>query len=131
MKKNLLACIFFLLCCSCETLILHIDGGEGQYDGKATIRDYITGYKYEVVKIDGQPVDRIQHGRLITRAPIIIIDPGRHTFCIQERVSDFEKQDGKTKPVQYVTAYVDSGREYFFMKLRGQYIIEEFKPEKQ
>ncbi len=124
MKNILLACTFLLLC-SCETLIHHSDGGEGQYDGKATIRDYISGYDYEVLTIDGHQVNRVQHGKIITRVPNIIVDPGRHTFGIQGKSFDFNKEDENSEPIYYVTAHVDSGREYFFRKSGARYIIEE------
>ena len=127
MKNVLLACTFLVLCCSCESLILHTDGGAGQYDGKAIIRDYITGYNYEVMTIDGHPVNRVQHGRLVTRVPNIIIDPGCHTFGIRGRIIDVDQKDETSEPLQYVHAQVDSGREYFFRKFGGQYIIEKIE----
>lgn len=92
MKNILLVCTFLVLCCSCESLIFHTDGGEGKYARQATIRDYYLGYEYEVLTIDNKPVDRAQHGRVVTIAPVIIVDPGFHTFGIQKRVFDFEKK---------------------------------------
>lgn len=90
MKNILLACTFLVLCCSCESLILHTDGGARQYDGKAIITDYISGYNYEVLTIDGHPVNRVQHGRIVTRVPNIIIDPGRHTFGIRWKIIEVD-----------------------------------------
>jgi hypothetical protein len=110
-------------------LILHTDSGAGQYDGKATIRDYYLGYEYEVLTIDNKPVDRAKHGRLVTRAPVIIVDPGSHTYGIQKRVIDFEKKDANPESIQYVTANVISGHEYFFNTIQGKYVLEEIKSE--
>lgn len=130
MKNILFACTFLVLCCSCESFILHTDGGAGQYDGKAIIRDYITGYNYEVLTIDGQSVNRVQHGRIVTRVPNIIVDPGSHTFGIRGIIIDLDQKNETTEPLQYVTAQVDSGREYFFQKSRGRYIIKEIENRK-
>ena len=130
MKNILLACTFLVLCCSCESLILHTDGAAGQYDGKAIIRDYISGYNYEVLTIDGLPVTRVQHGRIVTRVPNIIIDPGSHTFGIRGGIIDVDQKYETSEPLQYVTAQVDSGREYFFRKSRCRYIIEEVEHRK-
>ena len=135
MKNILLACAFLVLCCSCESLILHSDGGAGQYDGKAIIRDYCLGYEYEVLTIDKKPVDRVKHGKLVTRAPVIIVDPGSHTFGIQKRVSDFvkvidlEEKYVNPEPILYVTANVFSGHTYFFNMLQGKYVLEEIESE--
>lgn len=127
MKNILFACTFLVVCCSCESLILHADGGAGQYDGKAIIRDYMTGYNYEVLTIDGLMVNRVQHGRIVSRVPNIIIGPGSHTFGIRGRIIDLGQKDETSEPLQYVTAHVDPGREYFFRKLSGRYIIEEIE----
>jgi hypothetical protein len=111
-------------------MILHTDGGAGQYDGKAIIRDYITGYNYEVLTIDGHPVNRVQRGRIVTRVPNIIIDPGWHTFGIRGIIIDLDQKDETSGPLQYVTAQVDSGREYFFQELSGRYIIKKIEKRK-
>lgn len=121
MKNYLMACTFLLLSCSCEAVIQNIDGGYGQYDKKATIIDCSSRCDYKVLTIDDQPPRRAQHGRIVTRAPIIIVEPGIHTFGIQNI-------DGKAEPIQYVTAHVNSEREYFFRKLQDKYIIEIVEP---
>lgn len=109
--------------CSCEAVIQNIDGGDGQYDKKATIRDCSPKYDYKVLTIDDQPPRRVQHGRIVTRVPIIIVEPGIHTFSIQNI-------DGNPESIKYVTAHVNSEREYFFRKLQDQYIIEVVEAEK-
>jgi hypothetical protein len=46
------------------------------FDCRSIVKDGVVGSDYWIVKVDGQPTDRIQHGCLITKVPFALLEPG-------------------------------------------------------
>jgi len=47
------------------------------------IADYASGSGFEIIEIDGDEEKRVEHGRLGTDAPFVIVKPGRHVLVVQ------------------------------------------------
>lgn len=83
MKKKipifcLLAVLFLLI-----TLFLFIDAGG--FSSDITIRDYVVGSKYKIVKVNGLKPNRIKHGFVTSRVPLVYVDEGKHILLLESR----------------------------------------------
>jgi hypothetical protein len=67
---------------SCNSMIM--GKGYDYHHGWARVEDSIVGGKYEIIAVNGQPTTRMQHGQMITIAPIAVIPEGEHTLTIQK-----------------------------------------------
>lgn len=46
------------------------------FDSRSVVEDGVVGADFWIVGVDGKPVDRIQHGFVITKVPLALIEPG-------------------------------------------------------
>ena len=53
-----------------------------RYDG-IPVADYASGLGFEIIEVDGGEEQRVEHGRLGTDAPFVIVKPGRHILVVQ------------------------------------------------
>jgi len=53
-------------------------------DDRVVVEDFVVGAPYEIVEVDGSPVERVKHGIIVTRVPYALIEPGKHTLTITQ-----------------------------------------------
>ena len=70
-------------------------GSQFFLDDRIVVEDSVTGAPYTITSVDGRPVERVQHGILITRVPYALIDPGKHTLTLTLR------EDPEARPIDY------------------------------
>lgn len=63
------------------------------FDNRATLHDRVTGSEFRVVAIDGQPIQRIRPGFIITRVPLILVKPGARVLTLS-KVTQLSGDDG-------------------------------------
>jgi hypothetical protein len=47
-----------------------------------------------LVKVDGRPTDRIQHGQVVSRVPLALVEPGDRVLLLREGDSSANPTDG-------------------------------------
>jgi len=54
------------------------------FDSRSIVEDGVLGADYWIIKVDGEPTSRVQHGVLITKVPLALIEPGERIFQLSE-----------------------------------------------
>lgn len=54
------------------------------FDSRSLVEDGVVGGAFWIVAVDGQPPDRIQHGLVISKVPLALIEPGDRIMELSE-----------------------------------------------
>ena len=93
-----------------------------KYHSKAKVADYVTGSKYEIIEVDGGSVERIQHGLVVTRVPLVILDEGGHLLTLREWQGTIQSEESQTIDI-YVS--VKKGQRYKLIEKDGKVLLIE------
>jgi hypothetical protein len=63
-------------------------------DSRSVVEDGLIGADYWLVKVDGRPTDRIQHGQVVSRVPLALVEPGDRVLLLREGDSSANPTDG-------------------------------------
>lgn len=69
--------VFLLVILSIGMLLVWDSGFlQRKFDKRSIVYDGIAGGDYYVIGVDGQPVERVEHGLVFTKVPMVLIEPG-------------------------------------------------------
>ena len=63
-------------------------------DSRSVVEDGVIGADFWLVKVDGRPTDRIQHGQVVSRVPLALVEPGDRVLSLREGDSSANPTDG-------------------------------------
>ncbi len=52
------------------------------YEEWAQVEDYIIGSEYKISLVDGKTPTRLQHGKMVTVVPLVVIPAGKHVLTV-------------------------------------------------
>lgn len=100
----------FLGAIGCSSIADH---GWIDYSSKAVIEDYVVGSPYEILLVDGKPVERIQHATFVTRVPFVVVDGGEHILTMRKRNEPtFNPRNEYIGEPFEIRVFLESGAEY-------------------
>lgn len=59
---------------------------------RVTIRDAVVGSPYKILEVNGKPAERVEHGLVVTRVPLVIVEEGLHILSLEEVDTEEKKQ---------------------------------------
>ena len=63
-------------------------------DSRSVVEDGMIGADFWLVKVDRRPTDRIQHGQVVLRVPLALVEPGDRVLSLREGDSSANPTDG-------------------------------------
>lgn len=63
-------------------------------DSRSVVEDGVIGADYWIIKVDGSPTNRIEHGLIVSRVPLALVEPGDRVLSLQEGNSSMYPEDG-------------------------------------
>ena len=63
-------------------------------DSRSVVEDGMIGADFWLVKVDRRPTDRIQHGQVVSRVPLALVEPGDRVLSLREGDSSANPTDG-------------------------------------
>ena len=81
------------------------------FDTRSIVEDGTVGADFWIIRVDGNPTDRIQHGLLITKVPFAIVEPGERIMELSETPRSTEDQ-----ALVEFRARIQKGTRYRIMK---------------
>lgn len=79
---------------------------------RSVVEDGVIGADYWIVKVDGNPTDRISHGQVVTRVPLALVEPGDRVLSLRERDSAMKPTEGS---IEWRTC-IEKGTDYRIKK---------------
>lgn len=77
------------------------------FDGRCVVEDGVLGADFWIVEVDGKPVERIQHGFLVTKVPLALVEPGQRVIGL----SRSSPSSGRQEQIE-LEALVEKGASY-------------------
>lgn len=77
------------------------------FDSRSVIEDGVVGSGFWIEEVDGEPVERVRHGFLISRVPLAHVQPGERVL----RLSASGRSSGDSELVEFRAA-VERGVNY-------------------
>ncbi|MFC7339476.1 hypothetical protein ACFQY0_19950 [Haloferula chungangensis] len=77
------------------------------FDSRSLVEDGVLGSDYWIVEVDGKPTERIQHGIVISKVPLALLEPGDRIL----ELSDTPHPQEGAETIQFHTT-IKSGVDY-------------------
>ena len=53
-------------------------------EGRVQVDDYVVGSEFKILEVNGESVDRVEHGWIITRVPKALVPQGKNRLKVEE-----------------------------------------------
>jgi hypothetical protein len=84
--KRVLKCVVASLLVLSAVIVFDVGIVQSLVDTRCVIEDGVVGCDYWIKKVDNRPVDRVQHGFIISKVPLALVRPGNHVLQLSEEV---------------------------------------------
>tara|TARA_B100000745_G_scaffold36430_1_gene22661 strand:- start:961 stop:1308 length:348 start_codon:yes stop_codon:yes gene_type:complete len=105
MKRNIIIIFIAWLIVSCSNK-----------PSTAIVEDYILGWPYEIVYVDGEPPYRKEPGLIVMYVPVVLLKPGVHTFGVRLYNTN---SDRESENVVEIIHTVKAGEKYVIKEIGG------------
>lgn len=93
------------------------------FDDRSIVEDAIVGADYHIVSVNGAPTERIQHGFLVTKVPLAIVEPGEQVLQLSEGIHEKDSSE-----IIDFKVSIEEGARYRLTKENGKPILQKVRP---